>query len=476
MKIAIVGAGPAGLAMGMQLVRAGFTDFTIFERSSGVGGTWHDNRYPGAACDVPSHLYCFSFAPKPDWQHKFARQPEIEAYFNDLVTRGQLGSHLRLSTEVRGARFVDGRWHIDTSGGEVIADVLVSGTGQLNQPRVASGFEGFGGTAFHSARWDPSYDFTGKRVLVIGSGASAVQIVPELAKVARQVAVVQRTPPYVIPRNDRRYSRLAQWLFAHVPLVRRLYRSSIYWSLESRFTALRRGSLMGKLTRWMALRHLRKQVRDPSLRAQLTPSYPVGCKRIVISDDWYPALQRDNVALVTSPIASVTREGVIAADGTALEADAIVFATGFHTTHFLAPMRIVGTDGVALEDVWRSGAEAHRGIAVAGFPNLFLMYGPNTNLGHNSILFMIECQVHYIVRCLQELAKRGARSLAVKREAMTRSNLELQQALARTTWTADCTNWYRTADGKLTNNWSGRTTGYWLCTRKPNFDEFDVTD
>jgi len=473
-KIAIVGAGPAGLAMGMQLVRAGITDFTIFERSPGVGGTWHDNRYPGAACDVPSHLYCFSFAPKPDWQHKFARQPEIEAYFNDCVTRAQLGPHLRLATEVHGARFVDGEWHLDTSAGEVTANVLVSGTGQLNRPRLPAGFEAFAGKMFHSARWDASYDFTGKRVVVIGSGASAVQIVPELAKVAAQLTVFQRSPAYVIPRKDRPYSRLVKWLFTHVPFVRRAYRSFIYWSLESRFTALHRGSVMGKLTRWMALRHLRKQVADPVLRTQLTPDYPVGCKRIVISDDWYPALQRANVSLVTSAIASVTRDGVIAADGTRHEADAIVFATGFDTTSFLAPMQIVGAGGIALHDAWRGGAEAHRGIAVAGFPNLFLLYGPNTNLGHSSILFMIECQVHYIVRCMQELEKRGARALAVKPAAMARTNEQLQQALARTTWSADCSSWYKTAEGKLTNNWASRTTQYWLCTRRPDFDEFDL--
>jgi cation diffusion facilitator CzcD-associated flavoprotein CzcO len=477
MKIVIVGAGAAGLAMAMRLKRAGHTDFTIVERSPGIGGTWHDNRYPGAACDVPSHLYCFSFAPKADWQHKFARQAEIERYLHACLERDGLASHVQLGTEVHGAELTGAGWRIRTSRGELTADVLISGTGQLNRPRIPAlpGIGDFKGVAFHSARWNHDVDLAGKRIVVIGNGASAAQFVPELAPRAAKLTVLQRTPSYVFPRKDRAYRGIERWLFRYVPGWRRIYRSWIYWNLEARFSALYQGSLMGKLVRWMALRQLRKQIADPALRARLTPDYPVGCKRIVISDDWYPTLTRDNVELVTSPLERVTADAVVTADGTAHPADAIIYATGFETTSFLAPMQIVGKEGTALATRWSTGAEAHRGVAISGFPNLFLLYGPNTNLGHNSVLFMIECQVRYIVRCLDGLARRGARWLDVKREAMARSNEQLQQALARTTWAAGCNSWYKTADGKITNNWSGNTAQYWWRTRKPNFDEFEIS-
>lgn len=474
-RIAIVGGGAGGIAMGMQLKRAGHDDFVIFERSPGVGGTWHDNRYPGAACDVPSHLYAFSFAPNADWTRKFSRQPEIERYLQRCVDEHELGKHFRLGTEVVRAEHRE-RWHITTSTGDDTADILVSGTGQLNRPRVPAlpGLAGFAGDQFHTARWNPRWSPTGKRVIVIGSGASAAQVVPELVRDAAHVTVMQRTPPYVFPRNDRAYRAVERWLFRHVPGVRALYRSWMYWLNESRFTALQQGSLIGRITKWVSLRHLRKQVADAALRLRLTPNYPVGCKRIIISDDWYPALARDNCALVTDPIERVEGNGVVTADGKLHEADTLVFATGFDTTSFLAPMHVVGPSGTALKDAWQTGAEAHHGLLVSGFPNLFLLYGPNTNLGHNSIWFMLECQVRYVMRCLDELARRGARYIDVKREAMARSNAALQTALAKTAWSADCSNWYKTTDGKITNNWSGRTTAYWRATRKPNFDELDV--
>ena len=477
MTIVIVGAGPAGLAMAMRLKAAGYTDFTIVERSSGVGGTWHDNRYPGAGCDVPSHLYCFSFAPKPDWNHKFARQPEIEAYLKSCVEQFGLGPHLMLDTEVRGATYTGGRWQIDTSRGPLAADVLISGTGQLNRPRIPAfpGLASFTGTTFHSARWNHDFDLRGKRVVVIGNGASAAQFVPEIVDQVGHLTLLQRSPGHVFPRKDRAYRGFEKWLFRYVPGWRRFYRAWIYWLLESRFPALYQHSLMGRLVGWMMRRHLHKQVKDPALRAKLMPDYPVGCKRIVISDDFYPALQKPNVDLVTTPIERITVDGVRTTDGTTHAADAIIFATGFDTTTFLAPMRIVGASGVELAQAWASGAEAHRGVLVSGFPNLFILYGPNTNLGHSSILFMLECQVRYVLGCLAELQKRGAHQIEVKPDAMARSNAELQAALAKMTWAADCHNWYKTDGGKITNNWSGRTTAYWWATRKPDFGELEIT-
>jgi cation diffusion facilitator CzcD-associated flavoprotein CzcO len=476
-RIVIVGAGAAGLAMGMRLKRAGIDDFVIVDRSDAVGGTWHDNRYPGAGCDVPSHLYCFSFEPNARWSYKFARQGEIERYFVDCVERHGLAPHLRLGVEVRGAEFDDGTWRVATSAGELEAGVLVSGCGQLNRPRMPPlpGLERFAGATFHSARWDTSYDVTGRNVVVIGSGASAAQIVPEIAPRAARLTVMQRTPAYVIPRKDRAYRGFEQWMFRRVPGWRRLYRWWIYWSLEARFTALHRGSVMSKLLRWLSLRHLRAQVADPVLRAKLTPQYPVGCKRVVVSDDWYPALARPNVALVTAGIERVTSDAVWTADGGAHPADVIVFATGFESTAFLAPMRIVGRGGLVLADAWRDGAKAHRGVVVSGFPNLFLLYGPNTNLGHNSILFMIECQTRFALDCIEELHRRSARWLDVREEAMARWNARLQRDLGVMAWAGDCSNWYKTASGKITNNWSRRSSAYWWQTRKPDFAEFEIS-
>jgi cation diffusion facilitator CzcD-associated flavoprotein CzcO len=472
MKIVIVGAGAAGLAMAARLKRAGYRDFTIVERSPAIGGTWHDNRYPGCGCDVPSHLYSFSFAPNADWTYKFSRQPEIEKYLTDLVEREGLAEHLQLGTEVHGAAF-DGTWRVRTSAGELACDVLITGTGQLNRPKLPGLPGEFDGLSFHSARWDPSFDPAGKRVVVIGNGASAAQIVPAIAPHVAKLTLLQRTPAYVFPRGDRAYSRVEKWLFRNVPGWRRSYRSFLYWQMESRFSGLKQRSLIGKLVSWLCLRHLRKQIRDPALRATLTPAYPAGCKRIVISDDWYPTLARDNVAVVTSAIDRLVPEGVLTADGVTHAADAIIYATGFESTGFLVPMKIVA-NGVELTDAWRHGAEAHNGVMVSGFPNLMLLYGPNTNLGHSSILFMIECQVRYVLGLLAGLEHRNAHTIEVKRTAMERSNRELQASLANMTWAAGCNNWYRVESGKNTNNWAGHTTSYWWRTRKPDLREFDL--
>ncbi len=462
--------------MAIALDRAGH-DFVIFERSTEVGGTWHDNIYPGAGCDVSSHLYCFSFEPNPDWQRKFALQPEIHQYFVHCVAKYRLAPRLRLGTEVTAIRFAETEhtWHLTTAGGEDhVFDAVVSGTGQLNRPHVAklAGDETFAGTRFHSARWNPAHELAGRDVAVIGSGASAIQLVPQIAKVAKRVTVFQRTPPYVMRRNDHPYPAWQRWLFRHIPFLLAWTRTWLYWVHESRFPALRRDSWMGKLVGWLTLRHMRSVIRDPALRDKLTPAYPVGCKRILISDDWYQALTLPNVEVVTAGIERVTPGGITTADGASHAADTIIDATGFESTGFLVPIHVTGRGGAVLSEVWRTGAAAHHGITVAGFPNLFLLYGPNTNLGHNSILFMIECQVRYITRCLGEVERRGARWLEVRPEAMARSNERLQRALARTVWGAGCHNWYAT-DGKITNNWSGRTTAYWWRSRRPRFSEFE---
>jgi cation diffusion facilitator CzcD-associated flavoprotein CzcO len=478
--VAILGSGVAGLCMGIQLKRAGVETFTIYEKSDRLGGTWRDNGYPGAACDVPSHLYSFSFEPNPSWSRKFSPQPEIQAYLERCADTYDVRRHVRFGVEIASARYDEAQehWTLGTVGGETItADVVVSGTGQLNRPHMPDipGLDEFAGTWFHSARWRPEHRFEGERVVVIGNGASAVQFVPPVAAQAAHLTVLQRSANWLIPRMDRAYTPREQWVFRNVPLVERLYRWLIYWLLEVRFFGFREGTFLARKLTEVALQYLDEQIPDPALREVLTPDYPVGCKRILISDDYYEALRRPNVDVVTTPIARIARDGVVLQDGTTVPADTILFATGFEATSFLAPMTIEGIGGRALHDAWRDGAEAYLGVAVADFPNLFLLYGPNTNLGHNSIIFMIECQVDYVVRCIQTMMRRRVSRFAVRRDVMSRYNETLQRVLAQTTWTASCGSWYKTASGKVTNNWSGFTVEYWWRMRRPDLDAFDLT-
>lgn len=477
LEVAILGAGVSGLCMGITLLEAGIPSFAIFEKSQDVGGTWLDNSYPGAGCDVPSQLYSFSFEPNPEWSRAFSPQPEIQRYLRHCAEKYGLLPRIRFGTEVAGAGFDEhaGLWRIRTrTGEEITAKVLVSGLGQLNRPHVPDlpGLASFAGTRFHSARWNHQHDLAGERVAVIGNGASALQFIPEIAKTAARVTVYQRSANWVIPRNDRKFSAADKARFRRHPLLLRALRVFIWSMLEIRFLAFLRESWFSRRMTRTAKEYLHAQVSDPVLRAKLTPDYPIGCKRILISDDYYQALLQPNVEVVSEPIERVMLDAVVTKDGVARPADTIVFGTGFETTGFLAPLAIEGLGGAKLDEVWRDGATAHLGVTVAGFPNLFLLYGPNTNLGHNSIIFMIECQVGYAVQCIQELSKRRASWLEVRREVMDRYNQRLQTALSKTAWTAGCSSWYKTASGKVVNNWSGFTTDYWLRTRRPNWRDY----
>ncbi len=474
--VLIIGAGFGGLCLALELERQGI-DFTILEKGSDVGGTWRDNTYPGAACDVPSFQYCFSFAQKSDWSRKWAPQPEILAYIHDLVDRHGLARRLRLDTEVASAVFDEARshWVVKTTNGqEYCARFLVSAVGQLNRPHVPhfDGLEEFRGVSFHSARWRKDVDLSDKTVAVIGNAASAVQLVPEIAGRARKLLVFQRSPNWIIPKNDGPYTPREIALFRRLPFLVRLYRWLIWLLLELRFPTLIGSNLSSYVARRMALRHLNVQVPDPELRRLLLPSYPIGAKRILITDDYYPALLRPNVSLVTAPIDGLTSTGVRTHDGSEHPADVIVFATGFETTSFLAPMRVVGRGGATLDETWKDGAEAYLGITVPGFPNFFMMYGPNTNLGHNSILFMLECQARYIVSCVKEVERRKLRSLEPREEIFRAYNRRVQEELGRTVWSRIDASWYKTASGRITNNWYGPTWRYWLATRRPDFTAF----
>ncbi|MDA8340714.1 MAG: NAD(P)/FAD-dependent oxidoreductase [Actinomycetota bacterium] len=478
--VAVVGGGLSGLAMAAQLHRSGITGVTVFERSDGVGGTWRDNTYPGAGCDVPSHLYSFSFARKADWTRRYADQPEILAYAESLVDRFDLRAALRLSTAVTGADYDEilRRWRVSFTGpdgdGVLEADVLVLACGQLNRPAVPDldGLDRFAGPSWHSARWDHTVDLAGRRVGVVGSGASAIQFVPRVASEAAAVTIFQRTPNYVAPKRDRAYRGVERRLLERVRPYEVLYRWCIYWGLELRWPVFRRPGLAGRLLGRTFRRKLRAGMVSERLpEAAVVPDYPVGCKRILISNEWYPALLRPTVDVVTAPIDHVEADAVVTADGERHPVDALVFGTGFETTSFLSHLPVRGVGGRTLAAAWHDGARAHLGITVPGFPDCFLLYGPNTNLGHNSILFMVERQVNWI---LQALAMRseaaaavggaGVAAVDVRRDVAGRSDRWTQRLASRTTWASTCTSWYKTAAGRVTNNWPSWTVRYWLDT------------
>ncbi|GAB4126440.1 MAG: NAD(P)/FAD-dependent oxidoreductase [Rhodothalassiaceae bacterium] len=478
-RIAILGGGFAGVLMAIRLRKAGIGRFTLFEKSPQLGGTWHDNRYPGAGCDVPSHLYCYSFAPKADWSRKYASQPEILAYIEDCARQFDILPHCRLGCEIVSARWDEEAriWHLVTATGETQeCDFLISGLGQLNRPYMPDipGLADFAGDVFHSARWPGDFDPKGRRIAVIGSGASAIQIVPEIAKAAAHLTLFQRSPNWIIPRRDRAYGAHEIWAFRHLPFWRRLYRAYIYWLLESRFIAFRKDSLLTGLIEWQARRHLRQQIPDAALRTRLTPDYPAGCKRILISDDFYPALNAANVRLKTAGIAHIEKDAILTDEGERIAVDTLVFATGFRTHDFVAPLEVAGRDGLPLAERWREGAEAHFGMAVDGFPNFLLLYGPNTNLGHNSIIFMLEQQTGWALNLIGEMRRRGLRRMEVDAQALKAHNDRVSAELDRLVWSAGCGSWYKTESGRIVNNWPGSTLAYRRCLRRLRLADFHL--
>ncbi|SEG06097.1 Predicted flavoprotein CzcO associated with the cation diffusion facilitator CzcD [Thermomonospora echinospora] len=471
-EVAIIGSGFGGLGMAIRLKQAGVHDLTVLEKAGDLGGTWRDNTYPGAACDIPSHLYSFSFEPKTDWARRYATQPEILDYLRHCARKYGVLPHIRFGTEVTEARFDSdaGIWRISTTGGELTARVLISACGQLNRPSLPDipGRDAFAGISFHSARWDHSAELDGKRVAVVGTGASAIQFVPELAGRVERLYLFQRSAPYVIDKTDRAYTRLGRGLLKAVPGWYPLNRATLYALFEARALGfVKYPALMAPVVRRFQ-KNLHAHVLDPALREALTPDYPMGCKRILISDDYYPALTRPHVELVTEPIERVTAQGVRTRDGTERRVDTIVYGTGFRTGDFLAPMKVVGPDGRELNETWRDGASAHLGITVSGFPNLFLLYGPYTNLGHNSIIYMLESQIRYVLGCLQAMRRTGLRWIDVRPEVQEAFEARMRRRMRETVWEQGCHSWYMTEDGKVVNNWPGFTFTYRNATRRPD--------
>jgi cation diffusion facilitator CzcD-associated flavoprotein CzcO len=468
----------SGICMGVRLKQRGVGSFVILEKAGRVGGTWRDNTYPGVACDVPSHLYSFSFDLNPDWSRVFSSGAEIQAYCEASVERHWLRDHLQLNTEVGEVRFAGDRWLIETMDGRRIsADLVVSGLGGLHVPKMPDlpGLDTFNGPLFHSARWDHACDLTGKRVAVIGTGASAVQIVPAIAGSAQHVTVFQRQPGWVVPRQDRAYSDTALSRFRRYPLLARLQRWWIYLQLESRGRFVVRGSWLNRMVERQCRAFLEREIPDPELRRKLTPAYPPGCKRLLVSDDYYAALCRNDVTLEADRISGIEPAGVRTVDGSLHEADIIVAATGFKPFDITNHVDIRGRDGLALGEAWRDRIEAHRTLMVPGFPNLFLLLGPNSGLGHNSVILMIEAQVDYVLKSMALLARHRSHWMEPLPEAARRFNDRLQQGLARTVFDGGCNAWYTDEQDRNFTLWPHSTPHYILSLRQPQAAEFLLT-
>ncbi|MFI6870337.1 flavin-containing monooxygenase [Nocardia sp. NPDC050406] len=478
-SIIIIGAGFGGLGMAMELQRNGFHEFTILERATDLGGVWRENTYPGAACDVPSPLYSFSYEPKPDWPQRYSGRADIQAYIHAVARRHGLLDSIVFGAEVTEAQFDDhsGQWTVLTGDGTSrTADILISAVGQLSRPAwpAIPGIDSFEGTSFHSALWDHEVPLAGKRVACIGTGASAIQYIPEIQPQVEHLTLFQRTAAWVLPKFDTDYKPVHHRVLRKIPGMPLAERVS--WWLIGETVALGLVEFPGivRVVSRIAEKHLEEQVPDPELRAKLTPDYPIGCKRGLFSNDYFPALCEPNVDVVTTPISEIVPQGVRTADGTVHAVDVIVYGTGFKGTEFLWPMKIRGRGGRNLADAWADGAHAYLGMTVPEFPNLFLVYGPNTNLGVGSIIYMLESQARYIRSAIQAIAERPGSRLEVKSETERAYNEALQERLALTPWNF-CTSWYRNAAGKITNNWPGTTRSYRRRTRKVNLDDFYLT-
>jgi cyclohexanone monooxygenase len=459
-SVGIIGAGPGGLALGIFLQKAGFRDFTIFDREDGVGGTWRINTYPGLACDVKSHLYSYSFDLNPNWSRLWSGQSEILAYFERCAQRHRLGPHLALNTEIVSARWdaTSRKWRLTTSAGaEHTFDFVVSAVGLFTQPTMPmlTEEEPFDGTVLHTARWDHSLDLTDKNVAVLGTGSTAAQLLPEVAKVARQVYSIQRSPTWILPKPDRAYTARERWLFAHVPFAKKIYRTRLWLRSESNISVIEHGSDKTHEFRAVASAMLEKMVPDAELRDQLTPETPFGCKRLVFSSDFIPTLTRPNVDAVASPAKALRTRSLV-----------VVCATGYAAADYLGQIDVVGEAGTSLHDIWRDGAYAYLGMAVPGFPNFFMLYGPNTNVGSNSVIFMLEAQARYVVRALRYAKRRKKSYVAVRAQTMAEFIAKIDEWMQGTVWTTRCSSYFRAANGRVVTQWPRSARDFWSMTRR----------
>jgi len=460
-RIAILGTGFSGLGMAIRLKQRGHDDFVVLEKAADIGGTWRDNTYPGCACDIPSHLYSFSFALNPHWSRSYSPQSEIWHYLRHCARRFGIIPHIRWNCELLDASWNEDehRWYITTTQGQLTANILILGNGPLSEPSLPpiKGIERFEGELFHSAHWNHDYDLTGKRVAVIGTGASSIQFVPRIQPLVNHLSLFQRTPPWILPRHDHPIPTWQRMMFRILPITQRFVRTRIYWRQELLALGFVYRTAMMESAMQLARQHLAKQVPEPMLQEKLTPHYTMGCKRILLSDDFYPALTRSNVEVITDRIREVRANSIVTEDGQEHEIDTIICGTGFHVTDAHLPQYIHGRDGRSLADHWHAGSSAYFGTTISGFPNLFLLIGPNTGLGHNSMIFMIESQITYILDCLRTMNRRNLQSIDILPEFQEAFNTEMQQRMRGTVWTSGCKSWYLDTHGHNTTLWPGFT-------------------
>ncbi len=481
--VLIIGAGFSGIGMAIRLRQQGRRDFTICDKASGVGGTWWVNRYPGCACDVPSHLYSFSFEPNTGWTRRFSGQPEIRDYLIDCAHKHDLHRHLRLNSEIVSLRWREDAalWEATIADGSMLqARVVVAGTGALSLPDDRPdipGLDTFAGRVFHSQQWDQSYALAGKRVGVIGTGASAIQFVPQIQPQVERLTVFQRSATWILPKPDRPFAALEKSLLRRLPGWRALSRLGLYLAAEARVLGFVFDPRLMLLHRWLAAKHLRRQVADPQLRDRLMPQHKIGCKRILLSNDYYPAIAAENVSLTTERIVAIDRDGVRTADGAHHRLDALILSTGFKASAPFPRGLIFGIGGRDLIEVWRDGPQAYKGTTVSGFPNLFLLMGPNTGLGHNSMIYMIESQIAYVMDALRTMDARGLAQVEVRAEVQERFNEGLHRRLKRSVWqTGGCTSWYRhPASGRNVVLWPGFTWAFRQQTRRFDADAYHLS-
>ena len=477
LAVVIVGSGFGGLCMGIRLKRAGIDNFVILEKADHLGGTWRENTYPGAACDVPSVLYSYSFEQKNDWSQRYAQQPEILRYLEHCAQKYGLLPHLKLNQKVTRAYFDQAQslWTIELASGETIAaKILVPACGQLHHPSIPNlqGLERFKGKQFHSSRWDHNYSLEGKKVAVIGNGASAIQFIPHVIEQAEKTVVFQRSPNWIMRKGRKNLYAFEQWAHRYVPFALKVRRLWVYLTSELRLLAFNQGSAVGRYFKAFLSRKIRRQVQVPSQQSVLIPDYEVGCKRILLSNDYYRALGNPNAELVSNPIERFTKDGIVTQNGHHHELDAVIFGTGFKADSFMFPIQIEGLNNVSLADVWKTGPEAYFGMMVAGFPNMFMLYGPNSGLGHNSIVYMIERQVDYVMRMLRMLQDNQLDYADVTAEAMESHNQTLQKRMRRMVWNASCMSWYKDKFGKIIVNWPSFSWDFAWQTRRIKQSDF----
>ena len=478
-EVLIIGAGMSGICMGIQLLRSNIDNFVILDKANDVAGTWHYNTYPGSGCDVRSALYSYSFNLNPNWSTMFSLHDEIKDYFRECVQKYKLDKHIQLSTEVLSANFDETAniWRVTLADNtERTCRYLISGLGQLNVPYIPEfkGFENFQGTAFHSARWNHNIELDNKNISVIGNAASALQFIPHIVKQAKTINVFQRSPNYVIPRNDRPYSKLEKKLFKFFPLLQRLHRFWIFLRQEMFYGVIANKKISQRMLTNEFKRFISEHITDQDLIQKLTPSYPIGCKRILVSDNYYQAMNQPTLDLVVDPIASITDKEVVTQDGSKYECDVLIFATGFKTNELLSPINFNGRNNISLESAWKTGAESYKGVCMKGFPNLFMLYGPNTNLGSNSIIYMVEQQVNFIIKCIKKVSNANLTRIEIKEEVFDAYNQKIQKDMLKTVWLASCESWYKNKEGKVVNNWPNSPTSYYFHMKFPNFSHFHL--